>query len=67
MFSYNCSVTRYLLGFGGVIGDENIVEDGTRFNLPQVEASNADFVVFAERGVGRVVWVVDFRVDPDSL
>merc|ERR1740128_993607 len=55
------------MGFFDVIADEDIVENGARFHLPQIETNSADFFEFADRCVGGIFGVVDFRVDPDSL
>merc|ERR1740128_299897 len=47
------------MGFFDVIADEDIVENGARFHLPQIETNSADFFEFADRCVGGVFGVVD--------
>jgi hypothetical protein len=57
----------YLFGFRNIVGDEDIVEDGASLNLPQIETNDAGLVVFANGGIGGVLGVIDFWVDPDTL
>jgi hypothetical protein len=35
--------------------------------LPQIETNDAGLVVFANGGIGGVLGVIDFWVDPDTL
>merc|ERR1719474_640705 len=57
------------LGLGGVVGDHHVVEDGSRLDLPQIEANLAVLGVLADvLGIIRVVLtVVDLRVHPGAL
>lgn len=50
-----------------VIGNENIIKDGTRFNLPQIETNGADLISFVQLGIRRVLRVIDLWMDPWSL
>jgi len=58
-----------LLGFSWVVSDQNIIEDGSGLDLPQVESDLADLVVFAQFlcGVGVELWVRDHGVNPFAL
>ena len=57
------------LGLLDVVGDENVVEDGSRLDLPQVEADLADLVVLAQflGGFRLELGIVDHGVDPLAL
>jgi hypothetical protein len=57
----------YLLGSFGIVRDEQVIKDGTRFHLPQVKTSDANFIEFTNCGVGGVFRVVDFRMNPNTL
>lgn len=50
-----------------VVRDENIIEDGSCLDLPEVESDCADFVSFVDFRIGLIFRVVDFRMYPWSL
>lgn len=56
-----------LLGQFYVVGDENVIENGARLDLPQIETDRSDLLAQIELGVGGIFGIVDFRVLPDSL
>merc|ERR1711868_87673 len=57
------------LGFFNIISDQNVVKNGTRLDLPQIETDFADFIEFAKILciISVVFGVVDLRVDPFSF
>merc|ERR1719474_355542 len=58
-----------LLSLSRIVGDEQVVENGTRLDLPQVEADLAEFVVLAEifRVISIVLRIVNLRMHPGAL
>lgn len=50
-----------------VISDQNVIENGTRFNLPQVKTDSTDLVTLVQLGIGRVFGINDLRMDPWSF
>jgi len=57
----------FLLGLVEIIGDEDVVKDGSRLDLPEIETDSADGGVPVNLSVGLVLGVVDLWVDPRSL
>merc|ERR1719334_2760216 len=50
-----------------VISDDDVIKDGSRFHLPQVEAKSTNVTVLVESVIGFVFWVVNLGVDPFSF
>lgn len=57
----------YLSRVCNIVGDENIVEDGSSLDLPQVKSYRANLVPFVQLGVLFVFGVVNLRVHPWAL
>merc|ERR1719152_541324 len=51
---------RKLIGIGHIITDNDVVEDGSAFHLPQIEADEAEVSIFVDGIVILVFWIVNF-------
>merc|ERR1719323_779783 len=69
IFGNSPSFFTNFLSFFNVISDQNVVKDGTRLDLPQIETDFADFIKLGNvLGIVSVVFrVVDFGMDPFSF
>merc|ERR1719322_1410711 len=69
LFRHRPCLLSDLLGVLGVVGDEDVVEDGAALDLPEVKADGAELLVLADLldVVGVVLWVGDHGVDPLAL
>merc|ERR1719499_151574 len=69
LFRHRPCLLSDLLGVLGVVGDEDVVEDGAALDLPEVEADGAELLVLADLldVVGVVLRVGDHGVDPLAL
>merc|ERR1719339_530739 len=56
-----------LLGLGSIISDQEVVEDGAGFDLPQIKTNVAHILALVQVIVGSVVWVVNLGVNPGSF
>merc|ERR1719339_89497 len=52
-----------LLGLGSIISDQEVVEDGAGFDLPQIKTNVAHILTLVQVIVGSVVWVVNLGVN----
>merc|ERR1719499_3088420 len=69
LFRHRPCLLSDLLGVLGVVGDEDVVEDGAALDLPEVEADGAELLVLADLldVVSVVLGVGDHGVDPLAL
>merc|ERR1719216_472250 len=50
-----------------IISDKNIVEDGSRFDLPQIKTNGSKVIVFVKLIISFIVWVVNLWMNPFAL
>merc|ERR1719323_2917578 len=69
IFGNSPSFFTNFLSFFNVISDQNVVKDGTRLDLPQIETDFADFIKLGNvlSIISIVFGVVDFGMDPFSF
>merc|ERR1712227_714925 len=66
IFSLAPGFVSDLFGFFGIIGDQNVIENGTGLDLPQIETNFANLVIFAQLfGLISIVFgILNFGVHP---